>query len=145
VAISFLNFELSSEIHKTKQVLDGGDVTVIACGEMVYPAIKAAELLQAEGISARVLDMFCLKPADTDAVIRAARETGAIVTVEEHSVHGGLGELVCGIVSQNAPVPVKIMGFPDEEYKVGQNYELFEYYGLTAENIAAEARRLVKR
>jgi len=132
------------EIHKAKLARNGDSVTIIACGEMVYPSLCAAESLAKEGINARVIDMFCLKPADEAAIINAARETGAIVTVEEHSIHGGLGELVCGITAQNCPVPVKIMGFPDEEYKVGNSTELFLHYNLTPEGIAAEVRKLVK-
>ena len=122
----------------------GTDVTLIACGEMVWPAVQAVDLLQQQGIAARVLDLFCLKPADEQSILLAALETGAIVTVEEHSVHGGLGELVAHITAEHQPVPVRIMGFPDEEYKVGSSAELFAYYGLTAANIAAEAARLVR-
>ena len=131
------------EIHKAKTLRQGTDITIIACGEMVYPSTQAADLLKLEGISARVLDMFCLKPADKEAICKAANETKAIITVEEHSIHGGLGELVCGITAQYKPVPVKILGFPDEDYKVGQSHQLFEYYGLTPSGIAAEARKLV--
>jgi len=131
------------EIYKAKTVTHGNDATIIACGEMVYPAKMAAKLLQAEGLSVRVLDMFCLKPADEKAIIIAAQETGAIVTVEEHSIYGGLGELVCGITAQNCPVPVKIMGFPDEEYKIGSSAELFNHYGFTPEGIASQVRKLV--
>ena len=134
----------SFSIHKAKTVKNGDDLTIIACGEMVSPATKAAEILERQNISVRVLDMFCLKPADTEAICKAARETKAIITVEEHSTNGGLGELVCGVVAQHKPVPVKIMGFPDEEYKVGSSAELFDYYKLTPEGIAAEARKLVK-
>ena len=132
------------EIHKAKQVIDGKDATIIACGEMVYPAKMAAELLSREGISVRVLDMFCLKPYDKEAIIKAAKETKAIVTVEEHSIYGGLGELVCAVTAQNCPVPVKVMGFPDEEYKIGSSAELFEYYGFTPQNIAEEVKKLVR-
>ena len=139
------NFEIFeiNKIHKAKLVADGSDITIIACGEMVLYAKKAAALLASDGVSVRVLDMFCLKPADTEAICKAARETKAIITVEEHSVHGGLGELVCGITAKFCPVPVSIMGFPDEEYKVGSNTDLFRYYGLTPENIADEARKRV--
>lgn len=126
-------------VGRAKTVCEGGDVTIIACGEMVYYAKQAAALLTAKNIHARVLDMFCLKPADESAVIRAARETGAIVTVEEHSVNGGLGELVSHIVCRECPVPVHILGFPDEECLVGKSGDLFRHYGLTAENIAAQA------
>lgn len=130
------------EIGKAKQVRDGKDVTIIACGEMVYRAKLAGGLLAQQGIQARVLDMYCMRPVDSESVIRAATETGSIVTVEEHSICGGLGELVTHITAGAAPVPVKVMGFPDEEYKVGKNSELFEYYGLTPENIAKQARIL---
>jgi transketolase len=133
------------EMFKSKVVCDGNDVTIIACGEMVYPAKQATEILKSVGIHARVIDMFCLKPADTAAIIKAARETGAIVTVEEHSIHGGLGELVCGVTAQNCPVPVKIMGFPNMEYKVGTSAELFRHYGLTSLGIADEAKELVSK
>jgi len=131
------------DIHKAKFVCDGNDVTIIACGEMVYPAKMAARRLEEQGISTRVLDMFCLKPVDKEAIIKAARETKAIVTVEEHSIYGGLGEMVCGVVAQSHPVPVKIMGFPDEEYKIGSSAELFEHYGFTTDGITNEVRKLV--
>jgi len=132
------------DIYKAKTLLDGTDITIIACGEMVYPALLAGHKLQSQGIYARVIDMFCLKPADTEAIINAAKETNAIVTVEEHSIFGGLGELVCGVVTGNHPVPVKVMGFPDEECKVGSSQELFEYYGLTPDGIVSECRKLVQ-
>lgn len=133
------------EIGKAKTVCDGTDLTIIACGEMVYYAKQAELLLEQRGISARVLDMFCLKPADEEAIARAARETGAIVTVEEHSMNGGLGELVSHVVCQTQPVPMRILGFPDEEYLVGKSQELFVHYGLTAANIAKEAEILFMR
>jgi transketolase len=133
------------EIHKAKMLSAGMDVTIIACGEMVYAAKLAGEILRAKGISARVLDLFCLKPADETAIINAAGETGAIVTIEEHSTHGGLGELVAHITGEHCPVPVKIIGFPDQEYKVGKSAELFAHYGLTPENIASEAEKLVEK
>ena len=130
------------DVHKAKIVTEGNDITVIACGEMVFPAKCAAVALREQGIGVRVLDLFCLKPADTAAVRKAAKETGAIVTVEEHSIYGGLGELVAHVTAEDSPIPLKILGFPDEEYKVGKSNELFEYYGLTAENIAKEVKLL---
>jgi len=131
------------DIHKAKMVKDGTDVTLIACGEMVSPAIKAAEKLEKEGISTRVLDMFCIKPPDIAAILDAATQTKAIVTIEEHSVSGGLGELVCAITAQFHPTKVRVMAFPDEEYKVGKNHELFEYYGLTPGGIAQAAKNII--
>lgn len=135
----------SFDIERAKVVCDGSDITLIACGEMVLYAKKAAGLLAEAGIAARVLDMFRLKPVDAAAVIQASYDTEAILTIEEHSIHGGLGEMVAGILAQNHCVPLKIMGFPDEEYKVGSSQELFEHYGLTAENIAREAGALLER
>lgn len=133
------------EMGKAKTVREGTDVTLIACGEMVWYAKEAARLLAQEGVSARVLDLFFLKPADTEAILRAARETGAIVTVEEHSVNGGLGELVSRTVCESCPVPVRVLGFPDEEYLVGKSADLFRHYGLTAEHIAAAAHEVLAR
>lgn len=132
-------------MDKAKLVCNGNDAAIIACGEMVYYAKQAAMLLKEKGIFVRVLDMFCLKPADEDAVVKAALETGAIVTVEEHSIYGGLGELVAHITADRIPVPVAIMGFPDEEYAVGKSKELFAHYGLTAEHIADQVRAVIAR
>ena len=132
------------EFGRAKLVCPGDDVTIIACGECVAPAKHAAERLRTEGIEARVLDMFTIKPLDREAVIAAARETGGIVTVEEHSTKGGLGEAVAHVVIEEAPVPMRLLGLP-EEVEIGKSSELFEYYGLTAENIAAEAKKLWER
>ena len=131
------------EIGKAKIAREGNDVTLIACGETVYHALEAAKLLEADGISARVIDMFCLKPFDREAIVKAAKETKAIVTVEEHSVNGGLGELVAHAVVESYPRKMAVIGFPDEEYIVGKSDELFRHYGLTPEHIAANARRLL--
>jgi len=132
------------EFGKAKTVCAGNDVSLIACGEAVWPALNAAGLLRQRGIEARVIDLYCLKPADEETVIRAARETGHIVTVEEHSIFGGLGELVAHITAEHCPVRMRMIGFPDSEVKVGEPADLFRYYGLTAENIAAEAENLLR-
>lgn len=135
----------SFEIGKAKQVCDGTDITIIACGEMVIVAKKAAEKLKEQGISARVLDMFTIKPLDVDSVVKAAKETKGIITLEEHSIYGGLGEAVTHVVSEQAPTRVKILGFPDDEIKIGNSKELFEHYGLTPENVAGVAEKLLNR
>ncbi len=135
--------EETFQIGKAKEIASGNDVTIIAYGEMIYPAKLAAEILKAQKINARVLDMFTLKPYDQEAIIRAAQETGGIVTVEEHSINGGLGELVAHVAAEYAPVKIKIMGFPDEECKVGKSGELFAYYGFTPDNIAEQAKKLI--
>jgi len=115
---------------------EGADCTIIAAGETVYHALDARETLEARGIEARVLDFPTVKPLDTAAIQLAAEETGAIITVEEHSVNGGLGAAVAEVVVQNHPVPMKILGFPDEFVPSGSSAELFDYYGLTAPKLA---------
>ena len=117
-------------------VKEGTDVGLIACGEMVYPALQAAKALEAKGISAAVVDMYCLKPLDREAVLRAARETKLIVTVEEHSPFGGLGAMVSQTVSANCPMKVINLSLPDEPVITGTSAEVFRYYGLNAEGIA---------
>lgn len=132
------------EIGKSVQLLDGTDLTIIACGETVYHAYEAGKRLTAEGISTRVIDMHTLKPADTEAILRAARETGRILTVEEHSICGGLGGIVAETVSQACPVPVRILGIPDENAIHGKPLEIFHYYKLDVEGICETARAFVK-
>ena len=99
--------------------------------------------MAAEGISTRVIDMHTLKPADTDAIIRAARETGRILTVEEHSMYGGLGGIVAETVAQNCPVPMRILGIPDENAVHGKPLEIFHHYKLDAEGIYETAKEMV--
>ena len=131
------------EMDRAVTVCEGSDVTVIACGEMVKAAKDAAAILAKEGVSCRVLDMYCVKPLDTEAVVRAARETRAIVTIEEHSVIGGLGSLVCQVVAQNCPRPVRCMALPDAAPVAGKSAEVFAYYGLTSEHVAETCRGLL--
>lgn len=128
------------EIGKGVQLREGGDVTVIATGLMVNEALAAAELLKNEGISARVINMATIKPLDKDIVLQAARETGAIVTAEEHNILGGLGSAVCEAVCESLPVPVVRVGVNDSFGKSGPAAELLKLYGLCAENIAARAK-----
>ncbi|GHU05681.1 hypothetical protein FACS1894147_12090 [Spirochaetia bacterium] len=135
----------SFEIGRAKEVCSGNDFTIIACGELVIHAKRAAEEMGKEGLRIRVLDMFSIKPFDEEAVLKAARETGGIITVEEHSVNGGLGELVSHITSEHRPVRVKILGFPDEEYKVGKSGELFAYYGLDTAGIIKTLRSFARK
>ena len=122
---------------------DGTDVTIIACGEMVTAAKQAGELLEQKGISARVLDMYCLKPIDREAVLKAARETRGIVTIEEHTAFGGLGSLVSQIVCAEHPVRVKSLTLPDEPVITGKSQQVFDYYGLNAEGIVRAAMELI--
>lgn len=124
---------------------DGGDVTLAACGIMVAEALEAARLLEAEGISARVLNVSTLKPLDEATILAAARETGAIVTAEEHTIYGGLGGAVCELVTAHHPVWVERVGIHDRFGESGPPRLLMEAYGLTAGEIAAAARRAVSR
>lgn len=133
------------EVGRAKQVCSGNDITLVACGEMVWHAVQAAALLQEKGICTRVLDMFTLAPFDEDAVRRAAVETKAIVTVEEHSLFGGLGEMTAHAAAESTPVKMKLMGFPDEACRVGRQEDLLRAYGLTADGIARQAEALLGR
>lgn len=123
------------ELDKATLVKDGTDVTIIACGELVGDAKVAAEQLSSRGISARVLDMYCVKPIDKEAIIKAARETKLIVTVEEHTMYGGMGSMVAQIVAANAQVKVINLTLPDAPVVTGKSREIFKYYGLDAEGI----------
>lgn len=123
---------------------DGTDVTLVATGYMVHLAAEAAQMLAAEGISARVLNIHTIKPLDSELILRAARETGAIVTAEEHSVLGGLGAAVCETVCGACPVPVLRVGVQDEFGRSGKVPQLLEIYGLTAANIARNAREAIR-
>lgn len=125
-------------------IRDGKDVAIIANGIMVAKAVEAAKELAAEGISARVIDMHTIKPLDEELVIKAARETGCIVTTEEHSVIGGLGGAVCELLSGTCPVPVLRHGVNDEFGRSGKAEQVLEHYGLTARRIAEKARQAIE-
>lgn len=130
-------------IGKAVTMREGKDVTIFACGQMVSEALAAAEPLKTEGISARVVNMHTPKPIDKDAIIKAARETGAIVTAEEHTVLGGLGGAIAEVVVQNKPVPVKMVGVMDRFGVSGEPDELFGHFGLKAKNIMQAAKEAV--
>ena len=132
------------ELGKGAVLRDGSDATVIATGIMVGMALKAAELLKAEGVSLRVVDMHTIKPLDGELVIKAAKETGCIVTAEEHSVIGGLGGAVCELLSTACPVPVLRLGVDDEFGRSGKADEVLDYFSLNPEGIAAKVREAVK-
>ena len=132
------------KIGKSITVKDGSDITVIACGLMVPEAVEASDKLKGKGISCRVIDMFTLKPIDKDAIVKAARDTGAIVTAEEHNIYGGLGSAVAEVLVENHPVPMRRIGVKDIFGESGEHDELFTKYGLTADDIAGAVRELVK-
>ncbi len=132
-------------IGKANRLREGGDVTLIACGLMVAAALEAAQTLSEEGIEARVLDMHTLKPLDAEAIEAAARETGAIVTAEEHLLQGGLGAGVARVVVERYPVSMGFVGLDNTYAESGGAQELLEKYGLMPAGIVAAARRAVAR
>ena len=121
------------QLDKAMTVRDGSDVAIIACGELVQNAVKAAEILREKNISARVIDMYCLKPLDTEIIIKAARETKKIITVEEHSPFGGLGSLVAQVTAANYPVKVLNLSLPDSPVIPGEPDEVCELLPLRRE------------
>ena len=131
------------EMDRATAVCEGTDIAMIACGEMVRPAKQAAELLKKHGISAAVLDMYCLKPLDEKAVIAAAEGVRAVITVEEHAPFGGLGSMVSQVLGRNCPRKMGILALPDAPVITGTSKEVFDYYGLNAEGIAAKAMELL--
>ncbi|MGI6113348.1 MAG: transketolase family protein [Mahellales bacterium] len=133
------------ELGKGAVIEDGTDVSIIATGMMVASAVEAREILAKEGIKARVINIHTIKPIDKDIIVQAASETKAIVTVEEHSIIGGLGSAVAEVVAENCPVPVKRMGLMDQFGQSGKPDELIKLYGLTPEDIARETKALVNR
>ena len=133
------------DIGKAVPLRDGKDITIIASGFCVAEALKAAETLQEQGISARVLNIFTWKPIDRDAIIAAAAETGAIVTAENHNIINGLGSAVCEVLCQNRPAPLEMVGVHDEFGEVGKVDYLSERFGLTAPHIVEAAKKAVAR
>lgn len=140
-------YEADSEftVGKANVIRDGEDVTIIAMGYLTAEALKAAEILEKEGISARVIDMWCLKPLDVETVVTAAKETGAIVTAENHNIVNGLGSAVASALALNYPAPIEMVGAMDEFGEVGQVSYLAERYKMNAEEIAAKAKKAVSR
>ena len=129
---------------KSTTLADGSDVTIMACGIMTQQALQAAKMLAEEGISARVINMSSIKPIDEEAIVKAAKETGAIITCEEHTVMGGLGSAVAEVVVRQCPVPMAMVGTEDVFGQSGKASEVLKVYGLTPEHIALEAKKLVE-
>ena len=131
------------ELGKGVLYREGKDVTIVANGFMVHLAVEAAQMLAAEGLDAEVINIHTIKPLDEELVIASAKKTGAVVTAEEHSVIGGLGSAVCDVLSANAPTPVYKVGVNDTYGRSGKVPELLELYGLTAANIAKQAKAVI--
>ncbi len=132
------------EMDKATVLKEGADAAIIACGEMVRPAMEAAELLEKEGIHTTVLDMYCVKPLDSEAVIKAAEQAKVVVTAEEHAPFGGLGSMVAQVVSANCPRKVVNIALPDAPVITGTSKEVFDYYGMNAEGIAKTVKEALK-
>ncbi len=132
------------EMDKATVLGEGSDVAIIACGEMVKPAVEAMKKLNEEGISAGVLDMYCVKPLDEAAVIKAAQNAKAVIVIEEHTCIGGLGSMVAQVIGENCPRKFKSLGLPDAPAIAGKSQEVFDYYGLNADGIVAAAHALLK-
>lgn len=133
------------KIGKADTLREGEDLTIFACGQMVHEAIRACDILSKDGIGARLVNMHTPKPIDKDAVLKAALETGAIVTAEEHTLAGGFGSAIAEIVVQAKPVPVRMVGVRNRFGVSGEPDELFKYFGLTAEDIVKAAKEALSR
>lgn len=133
------------EIGKGVTLREGSDLTIVATGYMLVKALEAAEILADKGIKARVVNIHTIKPIDRELLIACARETGAIVTAEEHNVYGGLGSAVAEVLSQNCPVPMEVVGVNDTFTESGDYEKLLAKYGLSAANIVTHAEKVLKR
>lgn len=133
------------EIGKGCTLLQGDDLTIVATGEVVRAALDAGMLLQTQGICARVIEIHTIKPLDEEILMKAAEETGRIITVEEHGIYGGLGGAVAELLAKTRPTPLKIMGIPDEPAVIGSQQEIFAYYGLNAQGIVAACYDLMEK
>ena len=131
------------EMNKATVLSEGTDVLLVACGEMVRPAKEAAELLKKGGVSAAVLDMYCVKPLDTETLLKYAEKVKVVVAVEEHAPSGGLGSMVAQVVSENCPKKVKCLALPDAPVITGTSQEVFDHYGLNGSGIASAAKELL--
>jgi len=140
----YINSDVPFEIGKSITLHKGNDLTIIGTGETVFHCLEAATELEKHRVEARVIDMHTLKPLDVEIIKKAASETGRIITVEEHSIYGGLGAAVAEIIVQYRPVPMKIIGIPDENAINGSSGEIFNHYGLSKENIVNEAFKLIE-
>jgi transketolase len=128
------------EMDKATVICEGTDVAIVACGEMVKPSVEAAALLKEQGISVTVLDMYCVKPLDAEAIVKAASNAKLVISVEEHAPFGGLGSMVSQVVGRECPRKVINLALPDAPVITGTSKEVFDYYGLNAEGIAKTAK-----
>ena len=137
--------ETPFEVGKAEVFRDGDDVSIIACGPMVYEALVASKKLEEEGIDARIINNHSVKPIDRETILKAARETGAIVTAEEHQIHGGMGSAVAEILSQDYPVPIEMIGIKDRFGESGRGKNLQKHFGLTSDDIVRTVKELLTK
>ncbi len=128
------------EMDRATKIGTGKDVLLVACGEMVKPAVDAMELLERNGIHASVLDMYCLKPLDRTTLLEEAADAKLVITVEEHAPSGGLGSMVCQTLSADNPKKIIVLSLPDEPVVTGNSAEVFDHYALNAAGIAAAVK-----
>ena len=133
------------EIGKAYKLNDGKDVTILACGHLVWEALLAAEELEKEGITADVINVASIKPLDYDTILESIKKTGCVVTAEEHFIFGGMGEMIAGLLASHLPAPLEFVAIADKFGQSGTPSELMKAYGLDAEHIVAAARRAVAR
>lgn len=131
------------QMDKANILTEGKDIAIVACGEMVRPALDAAKILEEKGVHATVVDMYCVKPLDTETLLKVVEGVSAVITVEEHAPFGGLGSMVSQVVGAKCPKEVINMVLPDAPVITGTSREVFDYYGLNAEGIAAKAMELM--
>jgi transketolase len=144
VPVLFDEADYKFELGKGVTLSEGNDVAIIATGIMVHTALEAKDILAGEGIKARIINIHTVKPIDKDIIIKAAKETGALVTAEEHNIYGGLGSAVAEVLVENYPVPLKMVGVQDKFGKSGKPALLMKEYGLTAEDIVEKAKEAIK-
>lgn len=131
------------QMDKANILTEGKDIVIVACGEMVRPALDAAKILKEKGVHATVVDMYCVKPLDTETLLKAVEGVSAVITVEEHAPFGGLGSMVSQVVGAKCPKEVINMALPDAPVITGTSKEVFDYYGLNADGIAEKALELM--
>jgi transketolase len=141
----FTDDQIPFEIGKGQLLCKGNDLSIIATGHMVWEALLAAQILEEENINVRVINIHTIKPIDKDIIIKAAKETGAIITAEEHQIMGGFGSAVAEVLAEKFPVPIFFVGISDRFGESGQPAELMEKYGLTAAHIVKAAKSLLKK
>jgi transketolase len=137
--------ETSFQIGKAQVFRDGTDAVIIGCGPVIYNALLAAEQLSKEGLNVMVVNNHTIKPMDEAVIVAAAKKCGAVVTLEEHQVQGGMGSAVCEVLSKNFPVPVEMLGMQDSFGQSGEPNELIEYYGMGVSSIVDTVKKVIQR